>query len=95
MRASSPKALGRHIRYRDVPIPAWSEGLRQAKLPEHLVSHLSVMAALTKQGRYDRLTDDLGKLTDEHAGLRKAPRRRVSAWTGRFLRRSAHFQRGD
>ena len=38
------EALGRSIRYRVVPLPAWSEGLRQAKLPEHLVKHLSAMA---------------------------------------------------
>jgi uncharacterized protein YbjT (DUF2867 family) len=30
------EALGRPIRYRDVPLPAWSAGLRQAKFPEHL-----------------------------------------------------------
>jgi hypothetical protein len=42
------EALGRPIRYRDVPLPAWSESLRQAGLPEHLVSHLSAMAELTK-----------------------------------------------
>jgi uncharacterized protein YbjT (DUF2867 family) len=57
------EALGRLIRYRDVPLPAWSEGLRQAKFPEHLVRHLSAMAELTKQGRYDRMTDTLYKLT--------------------------------
>src|SRR3954451_24425209 len=34
------EALGRPIRYRDVPLPAWSEGLRQAGFPEHVVSHL-------------------------------------------------------
>ena len=59
------EALGRPIRYRDVPLPAWSEGLRQAKFPEHLVRHLSAMAELTKQGRYDRMTDTLSKLTGE------------------------------
>ena len=58
-------ALGRPIRYRDVQIGPWSDGLRKAKLPEHLVSHLSAMAELTKQGRYDRMTDDVRKLTGE------------------------------
>jgi uncharacterized protein YbjT (DUF2867 family) len=57
------EALGRPIRYRDVPLPAWSEGLRQMKFPEHVVRHLSAMAELTKQGRYDRMTDVLYKLT--------------------------------
>jgi uncharacterized protein YbjT (DUF2867 family) len=59
-------ALGRPIRYRDVPLPAWSESLRQAKFPEHLVRHLSAMAELTKQGRYDRMTDTIRTLTAKH-----------------------------
>jgi uncharacterized protein YbjT (DUF2867 family) len=59
------EALGRPIRYRDVPLPAWSEGLRQARYPEHVVRHLSAMAELTRQGRYDRMTDTLRKLTGE------------------------------
>jgi uncharacterized protein YbjT (DUF2867 family) len=59
------EALGRPIRYRDAPLPAWSEGLRQAKFPEHLVRHLTAMAELARQGRYDRMTDTLRKLTGE------------------------------
>jgi uncharacterized protein YbjT (DUF2867 family) len=59
------EALGRPIRYRDVPLPAWSAGLRQATYPEHVVSHLSAIAELTRQGRYDRTTDTLCKLTGE------------------------------
>src|SRR4051812_23388748 len=59
------EALGRPIRYRDVPTPAWSEGLRQGRYPEHVVRHLSAMSELTRQGRYDRMTDTLSKLTGE------------------------------
>jgi uncharacterized protein YbjT (DUF2867 family) len=59
------EALGRPIRYRDVPIAAWSESLRQMRFPEHVVRHLSAMAELTRQGRYDRKTDTLCKLTGE------------------------------
>jgi len=59
------EALGRPIRYRDVPLPAWSEKLRQLGQPPHLVGHLSVMTELNKDGRYDRMTDDLFKLTGE------------------------------
>jgi uncharacterized protein YbjT (DUF2867 family) len=59
------EALGRPIRYRDVPIAAWSDGLRKTGFPEHVVKHLSAMAELTKQGRYDRMTDTLCKLTGE------------------------------
>ena len=57
------EALGRQIRYRDVALPAWSEGLRRAKYPDHVVRHLSAMAELTRQGRYDRMTDTVCKLT--------------------------------
>jgi len=59
------EALGRNIRYRDVPLLAWTDGLRQAKFPEHLVRHLTAMAELTRQGRYDRMTDTMCKLTGE------------------------------
>lgn len=59
------EALGRPIRYRDVPTAAWSEGLRQARFPEHVVRHLSAMAELMREGRYDRMTDTLRKLTGE------------------------------
>lgn len=56
-------ALGRTIRYRDVPLSAWADKLREAGVPAHLVDHLAVMAELHAQGRYDRMTDDLFKLT--------------------------------
>src|SRR5262252_5792127 len=58
-------ALGRPIRYRDVPTAAWSESLRQIRFPEYVVRHLSAMAELTRQGRYDRMTDTIRKLTGE------------------------------
>src|SRR5258707_4465078 len=59
------EALGRPIRYRDVPLPAWSESLHQMRFPEYVVRHLSAMTELTRQGRYDRMTDTLRKLTGE------------------------------
>src|ERR1700675_229378 len=59
------EALGRTIRYRDVPLSGWSEKLLGAGVPAHLVKHLSVMTELNKQGRYDRMTDDLFKLTGQ------------------------------
>ncbi|GIQ78175.1 SDR family NAD(P)-dependent oxidoreductase [Bradyrhizobium sp. RD5-C2] len=59
------EALGRPIRYRDVPLTAWSEGLRRAGFPEHVVSHLSAMTELNRQGRYDRMTDTIYTLTGE------------------------------
>src|SRR5262252_9084554 len=59
------EALGRPIRYRDVPLSGWSEKLLGAGVSAHIVKHLSVMTELTKQGRYDRMTDDLFKLTGQ------------------------------
>ena len=58
------EALGRTIRYRSVPVSGWADKLRELGwLSEHLVNHLAVMAELHAQGRYDRMTDDLFKLT--------------------------------
>jgi hypothetical protein len=37
--------------------------LREFGALTHLVNHLAVMAELHAQGRYDRMTDDLFKLT--------------------------------
>lgn len=59
------EALGRTIRYRDVPRPQWTEGLREAGVPLHIVNHFGAMADLHAQGRYDRMTDDFFKLTGE------------------------------
>ena len=59
------EALGRTIRYRDVPLSGWSEKLVAAGVPEQTVNHMRVMTELTKQGRYDRMTDDPFKLTGQ------------------------------
>jgi uncharacterized protein YbjT (DUF2867 family) len=59
------EALGRTIRYRNVPVDAWADTLRGYGLPEHLVSHLAVLADWHVQGRFDRMTDDQVKLTGE------------------------------
>ena len=44
------EALGRTIRYRDVPLSAWSEKLLEAGVPAHTVKHLCVMTELNKAG---------------------------------------------
>ena len=59
------EALGRTIRYRDVPVEPWTGKLREFGVPPHLASHLGVMARLHAQGRYDRATDDVFKLTGQ------------------------------
>jgi uncharacterized protein YbjT (DUF2867 family) len=57
------QALGRTIRYRNVPLSGWTDSLRELGVPAHLVGHLNAMAKLHVQGRYDRMTDDLVRLT--------------------------------
>src|SRR4051795_13592930 len=59
------EALGRTVRYCNVPLPAWADRLREFGVPTHLINHLAVMAELHAQGRYDRMTNDLFKLTGE------------------------------
>ncbi len=59
------EALGRTIRYRNVPVTAWTEKLREFGVPAHLLGHLAVMADLHAQGRYDRLTDEVFRLTGQ------------------------------
>lgn len=57
------EVLGRTITYRDVPVDAWTDKLREAGFPEHLLAHFAAMAHLHQQGRYDRMTDDFTQLT--------------------------------
>jgi uncharacterized protein YbjT (DUF2867 family) len=84
------EVLGRPIRYRDVPQAAWSEKLLQAGLPGHLVSHLSVMSDLNRQGRYDRMTDDLFRLTGEQpTSLRDFVKLHAAEFTGPEARSAA------
>src|SRR5262249_14583475 len=53
-------ALGRTVRYEDVPLEEWRDGgVRSFGLPEHLHDHLLTMAKLHAAGRYDRLTHDV------------------------------------
>src|ERR1700687_6134625 len=59
------EALGRTITYRDVRLSGWSEKLVGAGVPAHVVKLLSVMTELNKQDRYNRMTDDLFKLTGQ------------------------------
>jgi uncharacterized protein YbjT (DUF2867 family) len=76
------QALGRTITYRDVPIAAWTDKLRELGVPAHLLSHLAVMADLHQQGRYDRMTDDVFKLTGQKPiGMREFVERNAAAFT--------------
>jgi NAD(P)H dehydrogenase (quinone) len=56
-------ALGRPVRYVDVPYQDWfSDDLHALNLSPHLLDHISTMARLHRQNRYDRATSDLADL---------------------------------
>ncbi|MFJ4845043.1 MULTISPECIES: NmrA family NAD(P)-binding protein [unclassified Streptomyces] len=71
--AEFSEVLGRPVRYVDVPYEEWvAEDLGALGLPEHVRQHLSVMARLHAQNRYDRATGDLEQLIGRPAsGVRE------------------------
>jgi uncharacterized protein YbjT (DUF2867 family) len=56
-------AIGREIRYVEVPLAIWKTELSKQGFPEHLAKHILTMAFLHREGRYDRQTDDVKKVT--------------------------------
>src|SRR5262249_9466999 len=53
-------ALGRPVRYLEVPLDAWRDGeLRKRGLTEHVYEHILTMAKLHAAGRYDRSTTSI------------------------------------
>jgi NAD(P)H dehydrogenase (quinone) len=57
-------ALNRPVKYVDMPYDKWlKEELSPLKLPQYVFDHLSTMAKLHAENRYDRLTSDVQKLT--------------------------------
>lgn len=76
------QALGRTITYDDVPLAAWREKLVKWGLPTHLIEHVAAMAELNREGRYDRTSDDMVKLTGSPAmGMREFVERNAAAFT--------------
>jgi hypothetical protein len=59
------KALGRTITFQDIPVEPWRDGLLERGLPVHLVKHLATMADLHREGRYDRMSNDVLTLTGQ------------------------------
>jgi len=55
-------ALGRTIRYVNVPPEIWEAKLHEARLPAHLTAHLITMGELNRANRYDRMTDTFQQL---------------------------------
>ena len=58
-------ALGRTIIFEDIPVEPWRDELLKRGLPVHLVNHLATMGDLHRAGRYDRMSDDVRKLTGQ------------------------------
>ncbi|MGC5006781.1 NAD(P)H-binding protein [Streptomyces sp. DT203] len=57
-------ALGRPVSYVDVPLDLWrAEVLAKAGLPPHIEQHIATMARLHQENRYDRTSDDVGRVT--------------------------------
>jgi uncharacterized protein YbjT (DUF2867 family) len=55
--------LERPITYEDIDPDAWKEKLARAGLPSHLIEHVTAMAALNREHRYDRSSDNVQRLT--------------------------------
>ncbi|WP_055490807.1 NAD(P)H-binding protein [Streptomyces sp. TP-A0356] len=63
MAAEFSASLGRTITYVDVPYDEWvRRELAPLDLPGHVFEHLSTMARLHQENRYDRATDDVGEI---------------------------------
>ena len=61
------EALNREVTYLDIPPEEWEQQLRKFGLPQHLTRHLLTMAELNRAGRYDRMSDDVRRLTGRPA----------------------------
>jgi len=55
-------ALGRPVKYVDVPLEEWKKEY-QSKLPEHVFNHIYTMASLHRENRYDRMVHTVEQLT--------------------------------
>jgi uncharacterized protein YbjT (DUF2867 family) len=60
-------ALNRDVTYSDITPEDWERELKRQKVPEHLTNHLGAMGELHRAGRYDRMTDDVERLTGRRA----------------------------
>src|ERR1700739_2458604 len=62
------RALQRPVTAEDTPYDEWIRlYLRTSGLPEHVQQHIATMARLHHEDRYDRVSDDVEKLTGEPA----------------------------
>ncbi|GAA3011652.1 NAD(P)H-binding protein [Kitasatospora sp. NPDC127116] len=82
--AEASEALGRPVRYVDVPLREWIDhDLAPLELPEHVLQHISTMARLHAENRYDRRTDGVRQVTGRPAtGVGDFVRRNAGLFTG-------------
>jgi NAD(P)H dehydrogenase (quinone) len=65
-------ALGRTIRYVEVPLAPWRDALREQHLPVYAVDHIVTMAKLHAANRYDRLTSNVQAIIGRSATSTRA-----------------------
>jgi NAD(P)H dehydrogenase (quinone) len=66
--AEYASALGRPVRYVDVPFAEWREQvLSRRHFPEYLAAHIATMVRLHAENRYDRFTPDVETITGQPA----------------------------
>ena len=66
--AEYSSALGRTVRYVDVPFGEWRERvLVRRHFPEYLAAHIATMVRLHADNRYDRFTTDVETITGRPA----------------------------
>jgi uncharacterized protein YbjT (DUF2867 family) len=76
------RALGRGITFVDIPVEAWRDGLLERGLTAHLVEHLATMADLHRAGSYDRMSEDVLRLTGQRPlGVEEFIRSHAKAFT--------------
>ncbi|WP_093898058.1 NAD(P)H-binding protein [Streptomyces sp. Ncost-T10-10d] len=64
MAAEFSSALGRPVSYTDVPLQEWIDNdLTPMGLPDHVFQHISTMARLHAENRYDRKADGVEQVT--------------------------------
>jgi hypothetical protein len=64
MAAEVSTALGRPVSYTDVPLQEWLDNdLSPVGLPDHVFEHISTMARLHAENRYDRKADGVEQVT--------------------------------
>jgi len=57
-------ALGRPIKYVDVPVEEWiNTTIKTSPLPEHVLNHIQTMAILHRENRYDRFVNTVEDIT--------------------------------